>query len=44
MADATFDDLAPLMAGLRWSEVLPVLGLTEAEFVQILVDLVQRSR
>jgi hypothetical protein len=35
----TFETFAPLIAGLRWSEVLPVLGLSEAEFVGILADL-----
>jgi hypothetical protein len=38
-AGVTFETFAPLIAGLRWSEVLPVLGLSEAEFTGILVNL-----
>ena len=39
IAGVTFETFAPLIAGLRWSEVLPFLGLSEAEFAGILVDL-----
>ncbi len=43
VSGATFAALAPLLDGLRWGEILPFLGVTDDEFVQMLVDLENSS-